>query len=195
MNRLAVVWALLVLTVAAAAQRVAPEAQAEQKFTSGGSIQMRLAPGDYTILGTNTDHIRIAYHPIDSSTGPVKVDLQATGSQASLRVRHTAHNFHADIEVPTHCDLFVRLGVGDLKVQGVAGNKDIETHVGDLNVDVRRPEDYQHVDASVGIGDLAAPAFNVNKDGFVRSFHRQGQGLYRLHLHVGVGDLRMYETD
>lgn len=194
MKRLALVWALL-LAVTAAAQDLAPETQVERQFASGGNIQMRLAPGDYTISGTPTEHIQVTYRPANTASGPIKVDLQATGSNASLSVRHAGHNFHADIEVPLRSDLFIRLGAGDINIQGISGSKDVEVHAGDVNVDVRRPEDYQQVDASVAIGDLTAPAFNVSKDGFARSFKHHGQGLFRLHVHVGAGDVRLYQTD
>jgi hypothetical protein len=195
MKRLAICWALLLLAASAAAQAVYPEAELERKFAAGGNIRMRLAPGDYTISGTSADRIRVSYHPTATESGPVKVELQATGSSAKLAVRHTPHNFHADIEVPLHSNLYVRLGAGDLNIRAVSGSKDIENHVGDVNIDVRRPEEYRQVDASVSIGDLAAPAFNVNKDGFGPSFKRQGTGSYRLHLHVGVGDARLYQTN
>jgi hypothetical protein len=194
MKCLVIAWALL-LTVTAAGQDLAPETHVEQKFPSGGSIQMHLAPGDYSISGTPAEHIRVTCQPANTASGAVKVDLQASGSSASLTVRHAPHNFHADIEVPLRSDLFIRLGAGDLNVQGVAGSKDVAVHAGDVNIDVRRPEDYQKVDASVSIGDLTAPAFNVSKDGFARSFQRNGPGAYRLHVHVGAGDLRLYQTD
>lgn len=194
MKRLAAVWAIL-LVGAAGAQDLVPEAHVEREFASGGGIQMQLAPGDYTITGTGAEHIRITYHPAETTSGPVQVELRAAGSSASLKVRHTAHNFHAEIEVPQRSDLYVRLGAGDLNVQEVAGSKDIEVHAGDVNVDVRRPEDYRQVDASVAVGDLRAPAFNVNQDGLARSFKRQGPGSYRLHVHVGAGDVRLYQTD
>jgi hypothetical protein len=191
----AAVWAFLLAAATAGAQVLVPEAHVERQFADGGSIQMRLAPGEYTISGAAADHIRITYHPSNTPSGPVKVELQAEGSSASLRVRHTGHDFHADIEVPQRCDLYVRVGAGDLNVQGVAGSKDIEVHAGDVSVDVRRPDDYRKVDASVAVGDLRAPAFKVNKDGFVRSFRRSGPGPYRLHVHVGAGDVRLYQTD
>jgi hypothetical protein len=195
MKTLAIAWALAVLATSAMAQTAYPETKVEQKFAAGGDIHMRLAPGDYTIAGTDADRIRVTYHPTNTESGPVKVELQAGSALATLVVRHTAHNFHAEIEVPQRSDLYVRLSVGDLNIRGVSGSKDIENRVGDVNVDVRRPEDYQHVDASVGIGDLTAPAFNISKDGFMRSIKRTGQGAYRLHLHVGVGDARLYQTD
>jgi hypothetical protein len=186
---------VLLLAATAAAQDLTPEAHAEQKFASGGSIQMHLAPGDYTIAGTPTEHICVTYRPANTTSGPLKVELQANGSAASLTIRHTPHNFHADIEVPLRSDIFVRLGAGDVNVQGISGSKDVEVHAGDVNIDVRKPEDYQQVDASVAIGDLTAPAFNVSKDGFGRSFKRHGPGSYRLHVHVGAGDVRLYQTD
>jgi hypothetical protein len=189
-------WALLLLAGVAAAQDLVPEAHVENKFAAGGSIQMHLAPGDYIISGTPAEHVRVTYRPAGTSSGPVQVELQAAGSSASLRVRRAHHhNFHAEIEVPQRSDLFIRLGAGHLNVQGVSGSKDIEAHVGDVNVDVRRPEDYREVDASVAIGDLTAPAFNVSKDGFARSFKTHGPGPYRLHVHVGTGDLRLYQSD
>jgi hypothetical protein len=176
MKTLRLAWALLLLAGVAAAQH--------------------LAPGDYVISGTPAEHVRVTYRPAGTSSGPVQVELQAAGSSANLTVRRAPHqDFHAEIEVPQRSDLFIRLGAGDLNVQGVSGSKDIEAHVGDVNVDVRRPEDYREVDASVSIGDLTAPAFNVSKDGFARSFKTHGAGPYRLHVHVGTGDLRLYQTD
>lgn len=186
---------LLLIVATAAAQDLYPRAHVEQQFAPGGRVQMRLAPGDYTVSGTVAEHISVTYYPTNTASGPVKLELQAEGSTATLKVRHTAHDFHAEIEVPQRCDLYIRLGAGDLNVRGVAGSKDVAAHAGDLNIDVRRPEDYGEVHASVGVGDLAAPAFQVSKDGFVRSFKRQGPGSYRLQVHVGAGDVRLYETD
>ncbi|HLX73599.1 MAG TPA: hypothetical protein VKR26_02625 [Terriglobales bacterium] len=196
MRLLVLTWVLFLLAATVAAQDLVPEAHLEQKFLPGGNIQMHLAPGDYSISGTLAERVRVTYRPAGTTSGPVRVELQAAGSNASLTVRHTSHqNFHADIEVPVRSDLLIRLGAGDLNVQGVAGSKDVEVHAGDVNIDVRRPEDYQQVEASVSVGDLTAPAFNVSKDGFARSFKRHGPGAYRLHVHVGAGDLRLYETD
>jgi hypothetical protein len=41
-------------------------------------------------------------------------------------------------------------------------------------------------------GDLTASAFGVNKDGLFRSFEQNNpSGKYRLHAHVGAGDLTL----
>jgi hypothetical protein len=67
--------------------------------------------------------------------------------------------------LPTRSGLRVRLTAGDLTVEGIEGNKDIESHAGDLTIDVGRAEDYHRVDASLWAGDLQAPPFNVSKGG------------------------------
>ena len=83
------------------------------------------------------------------------------------------------------------LTAGDLTVDGIEGNKDIESHAGDLTIDVGRAEDYSHVDAALWAGDLEAPPFNVSKGGLFRSFDWKGGGAYTLHAHLKAGDLRL----
>ena len=63
-----------------------------------------------------------------------------------------------------------------------------------VQVDVGDPESYGQIDASVHTGDLNAQAFGVVKDGLFRSFNQKRKGQYRLHAHVGAGDLRLYST-
>jgi hypothetical protein len=43
--------------------------------------------------------------------------------------------------------------------------------------------------ASVNSGELNARTFDVEKGGLFRSFERSGPGKYRLHAHVGAGEL------
>ena len=95
------------------------------------------------------------------------------------------------IEVPKSSNLYVRLPFGDLNIEGVSGDKDVEMHAGDLNIEVGNPADYGHVDASVNAGDLSAGPFGETKDGLFRSFEKSGTGRYRLHAHVGAGDLNL----
>lgn len=72
----------------------------------------------------------------------------------------------------------------------VIGDKDVELHAGDLNLEVGQPGDYSHVDGSIRVGDLNAPAFGINKGGPFGSFTKGNPGgKYRLHAHVGAGDL------
>jgi hypothetical protein len=148
------------------------------------------------------------YH-ISASTGE-KFIVRTTGDRAekgrdmSLTFKHM--NNHAElhvtggpsnngpsieIAVPKSSNLIVRLPFGDLNIEGVTGDKDVEMHAGDLNIEVGNPADYAHVDASVGAGDISAGPFGETKDGLFRSFEKTGTGHYRLHAHVGAGDLTL----
>ena len=96
------------------------------------------------------------------------------------------------IEVPERSDLFVRLTAGDLRIEDIRGNKDVELYAGDARIDVGRAEDYHTVDASVWAGDIHAAPFHVSKGGLFRSFDWSGKGPYRLHAKLKAGDIRLY---
>jgi hypothetical protein len=87
--------------------------------------------------------------------------------------------------------LYVRMPAGDLTVEGVSGDKDVELHFGDLTIAVGNAADYSHVDASVMSGDLEAAPFGESHGGLFRSFEKSGSGKYKLHAHVGAGDLTL----
>jgi len=80
---------------------------------------------------------------------------------------------------------------GEMNVNGISGDKDVELHAGQLTMELGKPEDYAHVDASVLSGDLEASAFDVSKGGLFRSFDRSGPGKYRVHAHVGAGQIEL----
>jgi hypothetical protein len=80
---------------------------------------------------------------------------------------------------------------GDLTVEGVSGDKDVELHAGDLNIEVGDANDYRRVDASVNAGDISAGPFGEARDGLFRSFQKTGDGRYKLHAHLGAGDLTL----
>jgi hypothetical protein len=101
-------------------------------------------------------------------------------------------NYSAVIQVPRNSSLKVRLNGGSLRVAGIEGDKDIESSAGDVSIDVGHPESYSRVDASVDMGEIDAPPFQVAQNGVERSFIRRGPGSYHLHAHVGTGEIRLY---
>jgi hypothetical protein len=162
----------------------------EAKFVSGGHIRMDLCSSGVEIIGTDSPAMRVSYHPARDG---VRVRLQTSGDRADLRVTGCTHNnFQVRIEVPKSSALYVRMMAGQIDVEDVTGDKDIEVSFGQLNVDVGKTEQYARVDASVNSGEINASAFSVDKGGLFRSFDQRGPGKYRLHAHVGAGqvDLR-----
>lgn len=190
-----ILFALLILAATAAAAQDARieevgKSPVEAKFVAGGSIRMELCPSGIEIVGTDAPELRVSYHP---EREDVRVRLEISGDRADLRLTGCPHNnFQARIEIPKTSALHVRMMAGQLDVRQVTGDKDVELSFGQLNIDVGNSDEYARVDASVNSGQIDALAFGVNKGGLFRSFDQHGPGKYKLHAHVGAGqvDLR-----
>jgi hypothetical protein len=162
-------------------------------FPSGSNLRVHLRSGEFRIVG-HADN-RIAVHLNGRNAGNARdltVRFRRSDNTAELRVfGGPKNNLEVTIEVPSSTMLFVRMPAGDLSVEGVSGDKDVELHAGDLTIAVGNAADYSHVDASVMSGDLEAPPFGESHGGLFRSFEKSGSGKYKLHAHVGAGDLTL----
>ena len=163
----------------------------EADFPAGGQLRMHIRSGELRVIGRDENKIRVNYSGKNAGQlSDVKVTLKAVGSNGELHVSGGPHNdFRIEIQVPKNSGLYLRMPAGDLEVDGLTGDKDVEIHAGDMTLGVGKAEDYGHVDASVNAGDLDAQPFGVSKGGLFRSFDKHGSGKYRLHAHVGAGDL------
>lgn len=160
----------------------------EARFVSTGRIRMELCPGGIELIGTDDPVLRVSY-----LSGEARVSIDVSGDHADLRLTGCPHsNFRARIELPKSSALHVRMFAGQLDVREVTGDKNIELSFGQLNIDARKSEDYASVDASVNSGAIDASPFNVHKGGLFRSFDQTGPGKYRLHAHVGAGQIDLH---
>jgi hypothetical protein len=164
---------------------------AQQKFISGGTIRLHLESGGYSITPGDSENIVVTCRAhTEEQLKRVKVEIKPTAVSADVYVSETPHNnFQATIEVPRHSNLWARLSAGELDVEGVEGDKNLEVRAGRLQIDIPHPELYGHRDASVTTGSIEASAFGVSKGGLFRSFEQQGPGTYRLHAHVMTGEI------
>ncbi len=122
----------------------------------------------------------------------LKARLTCTQSVAELQVSGGPRNeLTITIHVPRNVDLFARIPAGEVTVEEIVGNKDVELHAGDLTISVGKPTDYAHVDASVYAGEVDAEAFGDNKGGLFRTVSKTAAGQYNLHAHVGSGQLTL----
>lgn len=155
-------------------------------------LEIELGSGDYQIVASASDSIVVVYEE-GNPAGPQKVEVQIGSGhgQNHVKIAGPKSNFHAVIEIPRKTDLRVRMSSGGLSVGDVEGNKDIEVVAGNLELNALRPQDYARTDFSVRVGDVYAPLIKTAKSGFLRSFKTVGPGKYRLHAHVGVGDLTL----
>lgn len=197
MKRLAVAVSLLFLLsgslLAQQTVRVTGQDRFEADFPSGGHLRLHIRSGDLKVIGSDEEKIKIRYWGKNASEArDVKVSLRTTGNTGVLHVHGGPRNeFRIEIQIPKASNLFLRMPAGDAQVANLVGDKDVELHAGDLTMAVGSPEEYAFADASVLAGDLETGPFGVTKDGLFRSFHYQGSGKYKLHVHVGAGDLTL----
>ena len=164
----------------------------EAKFVSDGRVRMSLCAGAVQLTGRDDSLLRVSYTTRDGELKDVKVRIQVNGDEASIRVTGCPHNnFELRIEVPKTSNLYARMFAGDMNIDGIHGDKDVEIHAGQLTMEIGRPEENGHVDASVYTGQLEASAFDVSKGGLFRSFDHHGPGKFRVHAHVGAGQLEL----
>ncbi|HKF26183.1 MAG TPA: hypothetical protein VKB24_09410 [Candidatus Acidoferrum sp.] len=165
----------------------------EAQLPSGVPLRLYVRSGDIRVVGSNDSKISVDLSGKNSQKiDDVKHRLEVRGGYAEFHLSGGPRNeFQITIHLPQNCDLYLRVPAGDVTVEGISGNKDIELHAGDLSIHVGNPEEYSHVDASVNAGDVEASPFGESRSGLFRSFKKSGSGKYTLHAHVGAGDLSL----
>jgi hypothetical protein len=166
----------------------------ERNFFQNGRIRMDLAAGEYHISGSPDNRIHLEWSVREADQlwrVKARADIQDRIARISTD-GPSNKGLKFDIRIPRQTDLYVRLTAGDLRIDGIQGNKDVELHAGDVRIDVGRADDYHNVDASVWAGEIRAAPFQVHKEGLFRSFDWRGKGPYRLHAKLKAGDLRLF---
>ena len=169
----------------------------EAPFPSGAALRMYVRSSGVRITGTDKNEIDIRFSARhQDSLGNVRVKLKQDGNRSELDITGGPSNdFQIDIEIPRQSNLYFRMFAGELDIDHVDGNKDLEIHAGQMDIRLPHADDYGPVDASVTTGDLEASAFGVSKGGLFRSFHsstvpnKNSAGKYSLYAHVGAGEL------
>lgn len=173
------------------------DTSAQQKFISGGTIRLHLEAGGYTVTPGESENIVVTcVARTEEQLKRVKVEIKPRAESADVYVSETPNNnFQATIEVPRHSNLWARLSAGELDIESVEGDKNVEVRAGRIQIDIPHPEQYGHRDASVMTGSIESSAFDVSKGGVFRSFEQQGPGKYRLHAHVITGEINLRGGD
>lgn len=186
------IWAFATLLFITVAWGEANEASLQLSIQPGQSLALQLSSGDYRVEpGAGDKLVVITQKKQASPQQKPRFGIDSNAKEASVRVE-APKDYAAVIQVPKNSNLRIRLEGGRLRVDGINGDKDIESNAGAVTIDVGRPDSYARVDASVDVGHIDAAPFQIAQDGFERSFSRQGPGSYRLHAHVGTGEIKLY---
>lgn len=170
-----------------------PDHPFQVDYPSGSQLSLHLRSGDVRVVGGSENKVSVRVDARDlEKAREVRVTFDRSEHSAELHVSGGPRNdTQITVEVPKDTGLYVRMPAGQLEISDVTGDKDVQLHAGELIVHVGNPADYSHVDASVVTGGLEAPPFHEDHGGFFRSFHKSGNGKYRLYAHVGAGDLTL----
>lgn len=163
--------------------------QFEADFQPGGEVTLDLSVGGYTIQGTTENKIRVEVDPDDKDY--VRSEIALNGNHAKVVVEGPSNNFNATVYVPQRSDLTVYQTIGELRVRGIEGNKNLGLNIGKISVDVVDPAKVKSVSASVKIGNVHAAPWHLGRGGFFRSFRAGGQGTYNLSATLDIGEIEL----
>jgi hypothetical protein len=189
--------ALLAPLAAAQSKRIEatnlPDHPFQVEYPSGSKVNLYLRSGDIRVIGKDEGKITVRANAEDlDKAREVRVRFERQDGSADVTISGgPRNNLQITVEVPKATALLVRMTAGQLEISDVTGDKDAQLHFGEMIVHVGNPADYSSVDASVNTGGLEAPPFGEDHGGLFRSFHKSGSGKYKLHAHVGAGDLNL----
>jgi hypothetical protein len=165
-------------------------------FVTGGMLHVRMSVGDLHIKRSDSTKIRLHYTVKSRRERNVKdahADIDIRGRDANIEFHApTGGNtqFDVELEVPQNTNLDVHEKVGDLTVENIEGDKDLDLGVGDIRVAAERTG-YHLVRASAGIGDVNGDGYGETSGWLGKTLKYHGDGKYELHAHVGVGDITL----
>jgi hypothetical protein len=167
-----------------------------REFVSSGYVHIRLSVGDLHIKRGNSAKIRLEYtvkSRRESQLKQARLDFNIRGNDATVEFHApTGSNtqFDAELEVPANTHLDIHQKVGDLTVDSVEGDKDLNLGVGDIRVSTGR-SGYRLVNASTGIGDVDSDGYGETRGWLGKTLKYHGEGKFELRAHVGVGDIKL----
>jgi hypothetical protein len=182
------------------AARGEPKVSCDQTLTaplrSSAVLVIDSRPAGLEIVGTDQEAIHVTCRGGNSEDAAHHIFLQFSASPDGGRLRiegsHVRHgnNLQVRIEVPWKTNLSVRMPAGEVKVEEIKGDKDINLYAGQITVSSAHEWNYRSVDASVAIGEVRASAYDADKGGFFRNFTKKtANGEYRLRAHVTTGQI------
>lgn len=167
---------------------------------SSAMLTIDSRPAGIEIVGTDQEAIHISCTADDTdSARSILLRLSGTPAHAKLTITgaYLKHgNLQIRVEVPRKTNLGVQMSAGQVKVDEIVGDKDIQLYAGQITISSAHEWDYRNVNASVDIGQVNAQVYGADKGGFFRVFRKENAGgEYRLHAHITTGQIDLLGTD
>ncbi len=157
-------------------------------------LKVHSRPAGLEIVGTDQAVIHVSCTSGDEGDAQrIRIQFHENANDETLTLTgdlRKENNVRVRIEVPRKTSLRVEMSAGEVKVEDIEGDKDIDLYAGQISVSSTRPWDYRSVDVSVSIGAVNAPVYGTQKGGFFRSITKEtAGGEYSLHAHVITGEI------
>ncbi len=164
------------------------------QLQSGAVLTIDSRPAGIEIVGTDQEGIRVSCKADDTySATHTHLHLSGTPSQSKLTIdgEHLNHNnIQIHIEVPRKINLRAHMPAGQVTINEIVGDKDLELYAGQITITSAHKWDYKDVDVSVSIGQVNAQVYGEGRGGFFDSVKKQNaDGEYKLHAHVTTGQI------
>ena len=159
-------------------------------------LRVHSRPAGLEIVGTDQAAIHVSCTSGDEGDAQrIRIRFQGNQDDETLTIAgdlRKGNNVRVRIEVPRKTSLRVEMSAGEVKVEEIAGDKDIDLYAGQITISSIRPWDYRRVDVSVTIGEVNAPVYGAQKGGFFRGITKEtADGEYSLHAHVITGQIEL----
>jgi DUF4097 and DUF4098 domain-containing protein YvlB len=187
--------AVLVWSLAGLARAEVPCGQTlDAPLRPGAVLTVHSRPAGLEIVGTDQAAIHVSCtsgNEVDAQ----RIHIRFKGNQddETLTIAgdlHKEDNVRVRIEVPRKTSLRVEMSAGEVKVEEIAGDKEINLYAGQITISSTRAWDYRKVDVSVTIGEVNAPVYGAQKGGFFRGITKENaNGEFSLHAHVLTGQI------
>src|SRR3984957_5640003 len=140
-------------------------------------LRVHSRPAGLEIVGTDQAAIHVSCTSGDEGDAQrIRIRVQGNQDEETLTIAgdlRKGNNVRIRIEVPRKTSLRVDMPAGEVKVEEIAGDKDIDLYAGRIAISSTRPWDYGKVDVWVGIGAVNAPVYGAQKGGFFRGITRE----------------------
>jgi hypothetical protein len=156
-------------------------------------------PAGLEIVGTDQPMMHVSCTAGEGEDAqPIRIRFSGNSDGGKLTIEGGSlhqSNFQVRIEVPRKTSLKVHMPAGQVKIEEIAGDKDIDLYAGQITISSARLWDYRNVDVSVIVGQVSARVYGADKGGFFRSFTKQtADGEYSLRAHVTTGQIELLGT-
>ncbi len=205
---------LLALTSPSLADRTVRTLEAEADVTSRQTVRIDFPIGELRVEGTSGDKVVVELEVRCQRKGfrarceeaAEKVRVELDSDRDALRAAFRGYprllsddseiSLHGTIRVPADRPLIVEMNIGELEVEGLKRDVDVDLHIGEIRLDLpARSFESASLDAGIGESSLRTPDGWIEGD---RSFligsevgWDDGPGESHLRADVGIGEIEV----